>query len=127
MDCLCYRKKENNKENYVQDYKNLSDRNLKKEFKNLNSDRKRNCCFGSLYTTTCIGTVIASCMSTGLTFVISGPTVAVSGLSAAESFYKMNENSQKIKVIKETLKKREQNEITFIDNQNSVSIFRQDI
>ena len=122
MNC-CFNRKDNSKK-FKKDFKNLSDRTLKRKVNNLKINKRRNCCFGTLFGLTSLGTIIATAASVGSSAAISAPAVAVATVSAGENFYQMYENDIKINVIKEILKSRIDNEIEFIDNQNAISIVR---
>ncbi len=119
----CLNRKENN-EKFKKDFKNLSDRNLKRKMNNLKINKRRNCCFGTLFGITSVGTIIATAASVGSSAAITAPAVAVATVSAGENFYQMYENNTKMNVINEILESRKDNEIEFIDNQNAISIIR---
>ena len=116
--CGCREHKER-----INDFKNVSNRNLELKLKQETSKKARQCWFGSLYATTALGTGLATGMSGGTASILGTiPTTVLASVATYDSFSHMYDSHKNIQVIKSILDSRKEAEIIFLDNKNAITI-----
>lgn len=115
--CWCSRKKASPslRKKYYVEYKDLPDYVLHRKIKKLQKKQNREYCFGGLYTTTAIGSTIATVISP-VSAVASIPTALVSVVATLDNISKSIEYENKLSDINNILKERQYNEICIKHN-----------
>ena len=123
MDWCCINRPEKEREN---DYKNISNRNLKINLEKEKNKKSRHCWFGTLYAVTGIGSTLTTIFSGGTSSLATIPTTTLACVASYDSFNMMYDAHKNKKIIGKILKKREDAEIVFVDNKNGVTIYNED-
>ena len=112
-----------NEKSRINEFKNLSDRNLKLKLKTEKRKCLRECWFGSLYAVTALGSGIATGLSGGASSIAGTiPTTILASVATYDSFNHMHESQQNSNVIQDIITERKKVEIIYLDNKNAITI-----
>ena len=114
----CWRNKEKKSKTvhtHYYEYRQQPDYILKRKIKKLRKKQNREYCFGSLYTTTAIGSTIATVLSP-ITAVASIPTAIASVVATVDNITKFLEYKSKHNELSHILEQRQNHEISIKSN-----------